>query len=79
MAGDGTRVGPALKETLQKAWQRGGLHLASLCWAEGWAHWRRLGDVRELRWAMARGAPVLTPAQVSRLVGGTQCKPTSTS
>ena len=72
MADDGSRVGPTLKDALRQAWYRGSLHWRSLCWAAGWAHWRPLCVVRELRWAMARGAPLMTPAQVGCRSGGSQ-------
>ncbi|XLS79780.1 hypothetical protein HN51_064005 [Arachis hypogaea] len=33
------------------------------CWASGMLDWKKLRDIRELRWALALRVPVLTPPQ----------------
>ncbi len=53
------------QDGLRTAYSKGELKLSSLCWAAGMPEWAPLKDVRELRWAVARGTPFLTPVQVS--------------
>ncbi|CAI5949315.1 unnamed protein product [Closterium sp. NIES-65] len=64
MLPNGGRVGPVLKAAVQQARWRGEVDWSTRCWAAGWDEWRRVCDVRELRWAMATGVAILTPAQV---------------
>ena len=59
-----TQVGPVEKDTVRRFWSKNEIDWTTRCWASGMPDWKRLRDIRELRWAMAVRVPVLTPVQV---------------
>lgn len=62
---DGTQVGPMEKDAIRRFWSKKAIDWTTKCWASGMVDWKRLRDIRELRWALAARVPVLTPVQVS--------------
>ena len=44
--------------------QKKAIDWTTRCWASGMLDWKRLRDIRELRWALSVRVPVLTPTQV---------------
>ncbi|XP_057768784.1 dnaJ homolog subfamily C GRV2 isoform X2 [Salvia miltiorrhiza] len=62
-----TQVGPVEKDTVRRFWSKNEIDWTTRCWASGMPDWKRLRDIRELRWAMAVRVPVLTPVQVSEV------------
>lgn len=63
---DGTQAGPLEKDAIRRAWSRQEIDWNSKCWAHGMTEWKRLRDIRELRWALSTRVAVLTPVQVCR-------------
>ncbi|GAV86253.1 DnaJ domain-containing protein/DUF4339 domain-containing protein [Cephalotus follicularis] len=61
---DGAQVGPVEKDAIRRFWSKKDIDWTTRCWASGMPDWKRLRDIRELRWALAVRVPVLTPAQV---------------
>lgn len=61
---DGTQVGPVEKDAIRRFWSKKAIDWTTRCWASGMLDWKRLRDIRELRWALAIRVPVLTPTQV---------------
>lgn len=61
---DNAQVGPVEKDTVRRFWSKNEIDWTTRCWASGMPDWKRLRDIRELRWAMAVRVPVLTPVQV---------------
>lgn len=61
---DGEEVGPVEKDAIRRFWSKKAIDWTTRCWASGMLDWKRLRDIRELRWALASRVPVLTPAQV---------------
>lgn len=61
---DGVQVGPVEKDAIRRFWSKKTIDWTTRCWASGMLDWKRLRDIRELRWALAIRVPVLTPAQV---------------
>lgn len=61
---DGVQVGPLEKDAIRRFWSKKTIDWTTRCWASGMLDWKRLRDIRELRWALAIRVPVLTPAQV---------------
>lgn len=61
---DGVQVGPVEKDGVRRAWSKQEIDLNSRCCASGLTEWKRMRDIRELRWAMASRIAVLTPVQV---------------
>lgn len=61
---DGTSVGPLEKDAIRRFWSKKAIDWTTRCWASGMSDWKRLRDIRELRWALAVRVPVLTPVQV---------------
>ncbi|KAJ4953933.1 hypothetical protein NE237_030765 [Protea cynaroides] len=61
---DGVQVGPVEKDAVRRFWSKKTIDWTSKCWASGMLDWKRLRDIRELRWALATRVPVLTPSQV---------------
>lgn len=61
---DGAQVGPVEKDAIRRFWSRKEIDWTTRCWASGMPEWKRLRDIRELRWALATRVPVLTPVQV---------------
>ncbi|XP_031487738.1 dnaJ homolog subfamily C GRV2 isoform X2 [Nymphaea colorata] len=61
---DGVQVGPMEKDAIRRAWSKKNIDWTSKCWASSMTDWKRLRDIRELRWALALRLPVLTPTQV---------------
>lgn len=61
---DGTQVGPVEKDAIRRFWSKKEISWTTRCWASGMPDWKRLLDVRELRWALGHRVPVLTPTQV---------------
>lgn len=62
---DGEQVGPLEKDAIRRLWSKKAIDWTTRCWAFGMTDWKRLRDIRELRWALANRVPVLTPIQVS--------------
>ncbi|KAK4764687.1 hypothetical protein SAY86_025777 [Trapa natans] len=61
---DGVQVGPVEKDAIRRYWSKKTIDWTTRCWAFGMLDWKRLRDIRELRWALADRVPVLTPSQV---------------
>lgn len=61
---DGTQVGPVEKDAIRRFWSKKEINWTTRCWASGMPDWKRLRDIRELRWALSLRVPVLTPTQV---------------
>ncbi|KAL1547941.1 DnaJ subfamily C grv2 [Salvia divinorum] len=61
------QVGPVEKDTVRRFWSKNEIDWTTRCWASGMPDWKRLRDIRELRWAMAVRVPVLTPVQVAEV------------
>ncbi|CAN1177736.1 DnaJ homolog subfamily C GRV2 [Linum perenne] len=61
---DGAEVGPVEKDAIRRLWSKKAIDWTTKCWASGMAEWKRLRDIRELRWTMAIRVPVLTASQV---------------
>uniref|UniRef100_A0A175YL21 J domain-containing protein n=1 Tax=Daucus carota subsp. sativus TaxID=79200 RepID=A0A175YL21_DAUCS len=61
---NGAQVGPVEKDAIRRFWSRKEIDWTTRCWASGMPEWKRLRDIRELRWALAIRVPVLTPVQV---------------
>lgn len=64
---DGTQVGPLEKDAIRRLWSKKSIDWTTKCWASGMSDWKRLRDIRELRWALSVRVPVLTPTQVLNL------------
>jgi hypothetical protein len=64
---DGTQVGPLEKDAIRRLWSKKSIDWTIKCWASGMSDWKRLRDIRELRWALSVRVPVLTPTQVLNL------------
>ncbi|GMH03116.1 hypothetical protein Nepgr_004955 [Nepenthes gracilis] len=61
---EGVQVGPMEKDALRRLWSKKVIDWTTRCRASGVTEWKRLRDIRELRWALAIRVPVLTPTQV---------------
>ncbi|KAL3643272.1 DnaJ subfamily C grv2 [Castilleja foliolosa] len=61
---DNAHVGPLEKDAIRRFWSIKEIDWTTRCCTSGMADWKRLRDIRELRWAMALRVPVLTPIQV---------------
>ncbi|OMO57985.1 hypothetical protein COLO4_34940 [Corchorus olitorius] len=61
---DGAQVGPLEKDAIRRLWSKKAIDWTTRCWASGMQDWKRLRDIRELRWALSVRVPVLTPTQV---------------
>ncbi|OVA01623.1 DnaJ domain [Macleaya cordata] len=61
---DGVQVGPLEKDAIRRFWSKKTIDWTTRCWASGMIDWKRLRDIRELRWALAIRVPVLTSTQV---------------
>ncbi|XP_072986827.1 dnaJ homolog subfamily C GRV2 [Typha latifolia] len=61
---DGIQIGPLEKDAIRRFWSKKSIDWTTRCWASSMADWKRLRDIRELRWALAFRIPVLTPSQV---------------
>ncbi|KDO80431.1 hypothetical protein CISIN_1g000052mg [Citrus sinensis] len=61
---DGAQVGPVEKDAIRRFWSKKAIDWTTRCWASGMLDWKKLRDIRELRWALAVRVPVLTPTQV---------------
>lgn len=61
---EGTQVGPVEKDAVRRFWSKKAIDWTTRCWASGMPDWKRLRDIRELRWALAIRVPVLTSIQV---------------
>nr|DAD44770.1 TPA_asm: hypothetical protein HUJ06_003000 [Nelumbo nucifera] len=61
---DGEQVGPVEKDAIRRFWSKKTIDWTTKCWASGMIEWKRLRDIRELRWALAIRVPVLTSNQV---------------
>ncbi|ONM00046.1 DnaJ homolog subfamily C GRV2 [Zea mays] len=64
---DGTQVGPLEKDAIRRLWSKKSIDWTIKCWASGMSDWKRLRDIRELRWALSVRVPVLTPTQDTAL------------
>ncbi|KAK2645789.1 hypothetical protein Ddye_020984 [Dipteronia dyeriana] len=61
---DGAQVGPVEKDAIRRFWSKKVLDWTTRCKASGMLDWKRLRDIRELRWALAVRVPVLTSTQI---------------
>ncbi|XP_037497273.1 dnaJ homolog subfamily C GRV2 isoform X2 [Jatropha curcas] len=61
---DGAQIGPVEKDAIRRFWSKKEIDWTTKCWASGMVEWKRLRDIRELRWALAIRVPVLTSSQV---------------
>ncbi|CAA6666689.1 unnamed protein product [Spirodela intermedia] len=61
---DEVQIGPLEKDAVRRFWSKKSINWATRFWASGMLDWKRLRDIRELRWALSSGVPVLTPVQV---------------
>ncbi|XP_073157556.1 dnaJ homolog subfamily C GRV2 isoform X2 [Henckelia pumila] len=61
------KVGPVEKDAIRRLWAIKEIDWTTRCWASGMSDWKRLRDIRELRWAMATRVPVLTAIQVGQV------------
>ncbi|CAH9079869.1 unnamed protein product [Cuscuta europaea] len=61
---EGAQAGPVEKDAIRRLWSKKEIDWTTKCWASGMTDWKRLRDIRELRWALATRVPVLTPPQV---------------
>ncbi|XAR53304.1 hypothetical protein NMG60_11021807 [Bertholletia excelsa] len=61
---EGAQVGPLEKDAVRRFWSKKTIDWTTRCWASGMPDWKRLRDIRELRWALAIRVPVLTTVQV---------------
>lgn len=64
---DNLEVGPVEKDAMRRFWSMKEIDWTTRCRASGMPDWKRLRDIRELRWAMAVRVPVLTQIQVTML------------
>ncbi|CAA0372242.1 unnamed protein product [Arabidopsis thaliana] len=60
----GAEVGPVEKDVIRSLWSKKDIDWTTKCRALGMSDWKKLRDIRELRWAVAVRVPVLTPTQV---------------
>ncbi|XWS17212.1 hypothetical protein CRYUN_Cryun33cG0048900 [Craigia yunnanensis] len=61
---DGAQIGPLEKDAIRRLWSKKAIDWTTRCWASGMLDWKKLRDIRELRWALSVRVPVLTPTQV---------------
>lgn len=61
---DGNQVGPVEKDAIRRFWSKKCIDWTTRCRASGMLDWKRLRDIRELRWALSFRVPVLTSSQV---------------
>ncbi|KAK1550399.1 hypothetical protein Q3G72_018388 [Acer saccharum] len=61
---DGAQVGPVEKDAIRRFWSKKALDWTTRCKASGMLDWKRLRDIRELRWALSVRVPVLTSPQI---------------
>ncbi|KAL9274125.1 DnaJ homolog subfamily C GRV2-like protein, partial [Drosera capensis] len=61
---NGVQVGPVEKDAVRRFWSKKEIHWTTRLRASGMTDWKKLRDIRELRWALANRVPVLTPTQV---------------
>ncbi|KAK1413925.1 hypothetical protein QVD17_29662 [Tagetes erecta] len=61
---DGAQAGPVEKDAIRRLWSKKTIDWTTKCWSSGMPDWKKLRDIRELRWALAGRVPVLTPPQV---------------
>ncbi|KAL8189648.1 hypothetical protein R6Q57_029214 [Mikania cordata] len=61
---DGVQAGPVEKDAIRRFWSKKTIDWTTKCWSSGMPDWKRLRDIRELRWALSGRVPVLTPPQV---------------
>ncbi|XP_015163448.1 dnaJ homolog subfamily C GRV2 isoform X1 [Solanum tuberosum] len=64
---DGLQAGPVEKDAIRRLWSKKEIDWTTRCWATGMPDWKKLRDIRELRWALAVRVPVLTPTQVGEV------------
>uniref|UniRef100_A0A1D1ZA60 DnaJ subfamily C member 13 n=2 Tax=Anthurium amnicola TaxID=1678845 RepID=A0A1D1ZA60_9ARAE len=61
---DGVQVGPLEKDAVRRFCSKKAIDWTTRFLASGMLDWKQLRDIRELRWALAVGVPVLTSVQV---------------
>ncbi|EPS63173.1 hypothetical protein M569_11613, partial [Genlisea aurea] len=64
---ENAKVGPIEKDAIRRLWSIKEIDWTTRFWASGMSDWKRLRDIRELRWAMSVRVPVLTPVQVGEV------------
>lgn len=52
---DGSQVGPLEKDAIRRLWSKNAIDWTTKCWASGMLDWKKLRDIRELRWALEIG------------------------
>jgi DnaJ family protein C protein 13 len=66
---NGTEIGPLEKDAIRRCWSKKDIDWSTKCWASGMLEWKKLRDIRELRWVLATRVPVLTSFQVGVISG----------
>lgn len=61
---DGAEIGPLEKDAIRRLWSKKAIDWSTRFWSSGMLDWKKLRDIRELRWALALRVPVLTHVQV---------------
>lgn len=61
---EGVKVGPMEKDAIRRFWSKKIIDWTTKCWASSMNDWKRLCDIRELRWALASRVAVLSPVQI---------------
>ncbi|KAK8945096.1 hypothetical protein KSP39_PZI008112 [Platanthera zijinensis] len=64
---DGTEIGPLEKDAIRRLWSKKSIDWTTRFWSFGMLDWKKLRDIRELRWALAVRVPVLTSVQVGEI------------
>lgn len=60
---EGVQIGPMEKDAIRRLWSKKAIDWTTRCQASGMTEWKKLRDIRELRWALSVRVPVLTPSQ----------------
>lgn len=61
---DGAEIGPLEKDAIRRLWSKKAIDWTTRFWSSGMLDWKKLRDIRELRWALVLRVPVLTHVQV---------------
>ncbi|KAG0472993.1 hypothetical protein HPP92_014850 [Vanilla planifolia] len=63
----GEKIGPLEKDAIRRLWSKKAIDWTTRFWVSGMLEWKKLRDIRELRWALALRVPVLTPVQIGEI------------
>lgn len=64
---DSAEIGPLEKDAIRRLWSKKAIDWTTRFWSSGMLDWKKLRDIRELRWALALRVPVLTHVQVGEI------------